>query len=77
MAHERGNSQCALFLRTKEPTHARVAQNHIYLVRLTDEHEAGFDRIAKMLVISHDPQSGTATIRWDLLRDTGGRRKGE
>ena len=51
---------------------APVRLGHVYLVRITDRNNPAFDRIAKLLVISHDADE-YVTFRGDLLRDVGGR----
>jgi hypothetical protein len=46
--------------------------DHIYLVRLTDRRDDGFERIAKLIVVGHR-NNESVTIRWVLLKDEGGR----
>jgi hypothetical protein len=45
---------------------APAALGHVYLARLVDSREPGFERIAKILVVSH-VTGESVTIRWDLL----------
>lgn len=39
---------------------------HVYLARLTDEHDRAFERIAKILVVAQSPGE-SVTIRWALM----------
>lgn len=43
-----------------------VVVGHIYLMRLVDGRDPSFERIAKLLVLSHVPGE-SVTFRWDLL----------
>ncbi|HEY3038736.1 MAG TPA: hypothetical protein VGJ66_08365 [Pyrinomonadaceae bacterium] len=43
-----------------------VRLGHIYLMRLTDSNDQGFELIVKLLVIAHTPDE-SVTIRWQVL----------
>lgn len=43
-----------------------VVTGHVYLARLVDERDRGFERIAKILVVAHVPGE-SVTIRWAPL----------
>ncbi|HJQ32119.1 MAG TPA: hypothetical protein VJ866_08070 [Pyrinomonadaceae bacterium] len=43
-----------------------VKVGHIYLIRITDDHDKGFQRLAKVKVISYVPGE-SVTIRWQPL----------
>lgn len=45
-----------------------VKTGHIYLVRITDESDKSFERVAKLLVIGFVPDQ-SVTFRWELLSD--------
>jgi hypothetical protein len=55
-----------LYAEGKSVAKAPVKVGHIYLVRLTDRHDRGFQRLAKLKVVSHVPGE-SVTIRWQLL----------
>ena len=57
----------ALFDAQTSGAHARVHLGHVYLVRLTDRHDAAFERVAKLLVVAHRPGE-SVTFRWVRLR---------
>jgi hypothetical protein len=46
---------------------APVLLGHVYLVRVTDETDPSFERLAKVLVVGHVPGQSVA-IRWSPLR---------
>ncbi len=45
-------------------SHAKVHLNHVYLICFTEDPD--FERVAKLLVVAHDP-GVSATVRWVLL----------
>lgn len=45
---------------------AAVRLGDVYLVRLTDTHDQGFERLVKLIVIAHAPNE-SVTFRWQLL----------
>jgi hypothetical protein len=47
---------------------------HIYLARITDRHDPGFELVVKFVCIAHTPNE-SATIRWEVLRRTEGTRR--
>lgn len=49
-----------------------VKLGHIYLLRLTDGHDASYELIVKLLVVAYTPDE-VVTIRWQVLRAVGGR----
>jgi hypothetical protein len=51
---------------TKSGSHAPVADDHLYLVRLVDEGQAGAERFVKILVVSFEPGE-SVTLRWQLV----------
>ena len=56
-----------LLAATKVRAQAPVVPGHIYLVRVVDRQDATFERIAKLLVLDHQPGS-SVTFRWELLK---------
>ncbi len=56
-----------LLVATKARAQAAVVPGHIYLIRIVDRHDPGFERIAKLLVLDHRPGS-SVTFRWELLK---------
>ena len=59
--------EAELLAATKSTAQRMVIRGHIYLVRITDRQEQAFERIAKFLVLDHQP-GVSATLRWDLLK---------
>ncbi|CAF1456314.1 unnamed protein product [Rotaria magnacalcarata] len=55
-----------LFREGKSTASTSVKLGHVYLLRITDRNDAGFERIIKMLVISYT-SSEWVTIRWEVL----------
>ena len=45
---------------------APIQLGHIYLVRITDTKDKGFQQIVKLLVIAYRPDEAV-TVRWELL----------
>ena len=56
-----------LLASTKVMAQVPVLPGHIYLVRIVDRHDPAFERIAKLLVLEHQPGS-SVTFRWELLK---------
>ena len=46
---------------------AVVKLGNVYLVRLTDTHDKGFERLVKLIVIAYAPNE-SVTFRWQLLQ---------
>ena len=68
---ERGTAQpltesTKLFTEGKTSATAPIRLGHIYLIRLTDKHDKSFQLLAKMIVVSYQPND-SVTIRWQLL----------
>jgi hypothetical protein len=64
------NEQASLFAPAgSNVTSLLVANNTIYLLRITDNYDTSIDRIAKFKVLEHIPGL-KVTIRVDLMRDT-------
>jgi len=59
--------EAELLAATKATAQKAVIRGHIYLVRITDPQNTAFERIAKFLVLDHQP-GASATLRWDLLK---------
>jgi hypothetical protein len=55
-----------LFADGKSVAKAPVKVGHIYLVRITDRHDKGFQLLAKLKVVSYVPGE-SVTIRWQVL----------
>lgn len=55
-----------LFQSGRSVASASVNLGHLYLVRITDATDVGFERIVKMLVIAYQPNEWV-TIRWEVL----------
>jgi hypothetical protein len=45
---------------------AAIKVGHLYIVRVTDRHDTGFESIVKLLVVSYTPGE-SVTIRWQTL----------
>ena len=52
---------------TKSMSQSSVVRGHIYLVRITDPRNQGFERIAKLLVLDYQPHT-LVTFRWETLK---------
>jgi hypothetical protein len=57
----------ALFAQGVPTASAPAVLGHVYLVRITDEVDRSFERIAKVLVVAHVPGQ-SVTLRWSPLR---------
>jgi hypothetical protein len=57
----------AALLETAKPGHAAIVKGHIYLVRLVDQFDRTFERIAKLLVLDYQP-GASVTLRWQTLK---------
>jgi hypothetical protein len=55
-----------LFGEVKSSATAPIQLGHIYLVRIVDTKDKGFQQIAKLLVIAYRPEEAV-TVRWELL----------
>jgi hypothetical protein len=55
-----------LYADAKAAASAPIKMGHIYLVRLADTKDKGFERIVKLMVISFRPDEAV-TLRWELL----------
>jgi hypothetical protein len=55
-----------LFAEGRSVASAPVKVGHIYLVRITDRHDKGFQLLAKLKVVSYVPGE-SVTIRWQAL----------
>ena len=55
-----------LFQSGRSVASASVTLGHLYLLRITDATDVGFERIVKMLVIAYQPYEWV-TIRWEIL----------
>jgi len=55
-----------LFAEPKSSANAPIQLGHIYLVRITDTKDKGFQQIVKLLVIAYRPDEAV-TVRWELL----------
>jgi hypothetical protein len=55
-----------LFAEGKATARAPVRVGHIYLVRITDQYDKNFQRLAKLKVVSYAPGE-SVTIRWQVL----------
>jgi len=51
---------------TKSSATAPIKLGHIYLVRITDNRDKGFQQIVKVLVVAYRPEE-SVTVRWELL----------
>ncbi len=58
-----------LFQPGKGTASAVVKLGHIYLLRMTDRHDKGFEMFAKILVIAHVPNE-SVTIRWHMISNS-------
>lgn len=56
----------ALFAEAGPSANAPVRLGHIYLLRLADKKDSGFQLIAKLMVIAYRPNE-SVTLRWALL----------
>jgi hypothetical protein len=56
-----------LLATTKGLAQVPVLPGHIYVVRIVDRHDPTFERMAKVLVLQHQPGS-SVTFRWELLK---------
>ena len=59
--------EAELLAAAKVRAQAPVVPGHIYLIRIVDRQDAAFERIAKLLVLDHQPGS-SVTFRWELLK---------
>lgn len=55
-----------LFGEAKSSANAPIQLGHIYLVRIVDSRDKGFQQIVKLLVIAYRPEEAV-TVRWELL----------
>ncbi|HUR97775.1 MAG TPA: hypothetical protein VMZ26_06850 [Pyrinomonadaceae bacterium] len=62
------SESAALFHVADKTSSAAVRLGHVYLVRITDKNDKGFEMFAKFLVVAHVPNE-SATIRWQVIAD--------
>jgi hypothetical protein len=55
-----------LFTEVKSSANAPIQLGHIYLVRIVDSKDKGFQQIVKLIVIAYRPEEAV-TVRWELL----------
>lgn len=55
-----------LFTDLKASANAPIKLGHIYLVRIADQKDKGFQQIVKLMVIAYRPEE-SVTVRWELL----------
>jgi len=55
-----------LFTDLKSSATAPIKLGHIYLVRITDQKDKGFQQVVKLMVIAYRPEEAV-TVRWELL----------
>jgi hypothetical protein len=55
-----------LFTDLKASANAPIKLGHIYLVRIADTKDKGYQQIAKLIVIAYRPEE-SVTLRWELL----------
>lgn len=55
-----------LFTELASNVHAPIKLGHIYLVRIADKKDTGFQQIVKLMVIAFRPDE-SVTLRWELL----------
>ena len=48
---------------SRQPSHAPIADDHLYLVRLADSARPANERFVKLLVVRYEPGE-SVTIRW-------------
>ena len=60
----------ALFGELRSQAHAPIHDNHVYVVRIRDEHDRQFERLAKLLVVRYEP-GVSVTLRWQAIAATG------
>jgi hypothetical protein len=63
----------ALFGELQPKAHAPVHDNHLYVVRIRDQHDRQFDRLAKLLVVRYEP-GVSVTLRWQAIALNGSSR---
>lgn len=55
-----------LFTDAKASANAPIKLGHIYLIRIADAKDRGFQQIVKLMVIAYRPNEAV-TVRWELL----------
>ncbi len=55
-----------LFTELAPSANAPIKLGHIYLVRIADKKDQGFQQLAKLIVIAFRPEE-SVTVRWELL----------
>lgn len=55
-----------LFSDLKPSANAPIKLGHIYLVRIADQKDKGFQQLVKLMVIAYRPEEAV-TVRWELL----------
>jgi len=64
-------SESGLLFKAPDRTHSALPAQpgHVYLVRITDGTDKGFELVAKFLVVAFVPNE-SVTIRWQLISDS-------
>jgi len=60
----------ALFGELRPQAHAPIQDNHVYVLRIRDEHDRQFERLAKLLVVRYEP-GVSVTLRWQAIAANG------
>jgi hypothetical protein len=55
-----------LFSEIKSSANAPIQLGHVYLVRIVDTKDKGFQQIVKVIVIAYRPEEAV-TVRWELM----------
>ncbi len=55
-----------LFSEVKSSANAPIQLGHVYLVRIVDTKDKGFQQIVKLIVIAYRPEEAV-TVRWELM----------
>ena len=55
-----------LFSEIKSSANAPIQLGHVYLVRIVDTKDKGFQQIVKLMVIAYRPEEAV-TVRWELM----------
>jgi hypothetical protein len=58
--------EAAKLTEVKSSANAPIQLGHIYLVRIVDSRDKGFQQIVKLIVIAYRPEEAV-TVRWELL----------
>ena len=63
----------ALFGELRPTAHAPIQDNHVYVLRIRDDHDRQFERLAKLLVVGYEP-GVSVTLRWQAIAADGSSR---